>query len=103
MKTKLYLLLGLFLLTGCTFQHGSSRDIVQGWDKGIIWYHAYLKNDHTTAYCFDNPDFIKIMDISQKTQKEIILTYETYILRGALCTTSDKFDNVIITNITLAD
>ena len=91
------------VLSGCTFQHGTTRDIVQGWDKGILWHHMYLKNDHTTAYCFDNLDFTRIFDEAQKTQKEVIITYETYLIRGSLCSTSDKFENVIITNVQFID
>ena len=99
--TSLIILL-IFLISGCTFQRGTSRDVVQGWDKGIIWYHMYLKNDHTTSYCFDNPQFIEIFDESLKTQREIIVTYETYFFRGGLCSAGDKFDNVIVTDATYA-
>jgi len=102
------LILGILILSpifvsALTFQHGSSRDITQGYDKGWIWYHAYLKNDHTTAYCFDNPDFVDILKESQETQREVIITYETYAFRGFFCMTSEKFDNVIITDIKFAD
>ena len=93
----------LILVNGCTYQHGTSRDIVQGYDKGIIWHHAYLKNDHTTAYCFDNESFIPILDESQKTQREVIVTYETYLFRGFLCTTSEKYEKVVIADIKFAD
>lgn len=87
------------LVSAIVFQHGSSRDIIQGYDKGWLWYHAYLKNDHTTAYCFDNPNFAKILKESQRTQKEVIITYETYLFRGTFCWTGEKFNNVIITNV----
>lgn len=97
------ILASLVLMSGCTFQHGSSRDIVQGWDKGIIWNHAYLKNDHTTAYCFDSYVFAEMLDESQRTQKEVIITYETYFLRGWLCSTSEKHERVIITDVRWAE
>jgi phenolic acid decarboxylase len=97
------LLISPVFVSAITFQHGSSRDVVQGYDKGWIWFHAYLKNDHTTAYCFDNPDFIDILKESQETQREVIITYETYLFRGFFCMTSDKFDNVIITNVKFVD
>lgn len=97
---KKILILGMLLLfTGCTFQHGTSRDIVQGWDSGILWNHMYLKNDHNTCYCFDNPQFVQIFDESQKTQKEVIVTYETYLVRGGLCSASEKYETVIITDV----
>jgi hypothetical protein len=89
-------------VSAIVFQHGTSRDLVMGYDKGWIWYHAYLKNDHTTAYCFDNPDFIKILDDSQKNQKEVIVTYETYLFRGFFCTVAYHYEKVIIINVEYA-
>lgn len=89
-------------ITALTFQHGSSRDLVQGYDKGWLWYHAYLKNDHNTAYCFDNPDFIDILEDSQVNQREVIVTYETYLFRGFFCTTHGNYERVIITNVEYA-
>ena len=109
MKIKLLICFSIIIclvitnISALTFQHGSSRDVVQGYDKGWIWYHAYLKNDHTTAYCFDNPDFADILEDSQKNQKEIIITYETYLFRGFFCMTSENYDNVIITKVEYAN
>lgn len=96
------LVLSLFLLSGCTFQHGTSRDIVQGFDKGILWYHAYLKNDHKTAYCFDNPYWTDILNVAQRSQKEVIVTYEIYALRGKLCMSGEGYESVVITNVEFA-
>lgn len=104
---KLFAVLIAFLLisnvSAIVFQHGSSRDVVQGYDKGWLWYHLYLKNDHTTAYCFDNPSFVSMLEQSQRTQREVIVTYETYLFRGFFCMTSEKYDNVVVTNVEWAD
>ena len=97
-------ILGLFLilfLGGCTFTQGTTKDVVQGFDKGIIWHHLYLLNDHTTAYCFDNDDFIPILKSAQESNQKVTVTYETNLIRGILCTTSDKFERVVVTNVVL--
>lgn len=99
---KKLLLVGILLLFGCTLQHGTSRDVVQGYDKGILWSHMYLKNDHSTCYCFNNQEFIKTFDESQLTQKEVIVTYEKYIVKGSLCNCDDKYEKVIVTNVKFA-
>jgi hypothetical protein len=85
------------------FQHGTTRDLIQGYDKGIIWYHAYLKNDHNTAYCFDDKRFILILEQSQREQREVLVTYETYLLRGFFCSTTENYENVIIKNVEFVD
>ena len=91
----------LSLSSNYPYQHGTSRDIVQGYDAGPIWNHAYLKNDHNTAYCFDEERFLPILEKAEMEQKEVIITYEKYFLRGALCSTSDNYENVIIVNVEL--
>ena len=98
----LIVILALALLSGCTFQHGTTRDIVQGYDQGIIWKHMYLKNDHNTAYCFDDNSFSVIFDEAQKTQKEVIITYETYFFRGFFCSAAEGYEKVIVTGVKFA-
>lgn len=96
------ILISILIISGCTLQSGTSRDIVQGYDEGIIWNHAYLKNDHSTAYCFDNPSFVDVFQQSQLFQKEVIVTYEKYLFRGALCSVSEKYEKVIVTDVVFA-
>lgn len=94
------MLLIVLSMSACTFQHGTTRDIVQGYDSGILWNHMYLKNDHTTVYCFEkDTNFSEMFDESQRTQKEIIVTYETYLLKGSLCYHSEKFDGVVVKDV----
>jgi hypothetical protein len=88
-----------FLIKDISIQHGASKDIVQGYDKGLLWNHAYLKNDHFTAYCFDDESFIPLLEQSQKQNKEVIVTYEKYIGRGMLCSSADHYENVVITKV----
>ena len=96
-------IIGIFIsVQNVSYQHGTSRDVVQGYDKGIIWHHAYLKNDHATAYCFDDERFINILTDSQRTQKEVIITYEKYWGRGFFCSAAEKYETVIITKIEYA-
>jgi len=95
------ILLIVLILKPVSYQHGTSKDIVQGYDKGIIWYHVYLLNDHHTAYCFDDEKFIPLLEQSQKNNEKIIITYEKYVIRGCLCSSSDNYENVIITNVEL--
>lgn len=91
--------LAVLFLKDVSTQTGTSKDIVQGYDKGIIWYHAYLKNDHFTAYCFDDERFIPLLENSQKNNREIIIYYEKYIGRGFFCGSAENYENVVITDI----
>jgi len=93
------MMIGMILLWNVSYQHGTSRDIVQGYDKGILWYHAYLKNDHFTAYCFDDEKFIPMFDKAQKEQIEVVITYKKYVGRGFWCTTAENYENVIVENV----
>lgn len=88
-----------FLVKNISYQHGTSKDIVMGYDKGVFWYHAYLINDHQTAYCFDDEKFIPLLEQSQKNNQKVIITYEKYYGRGFLCTAADNYERVIITNV----
>lgn len=92
---------GFLIFKDVSYQHGSSRDIVMGFDKGIYWHHAYLKNDHLTAYCFDDERFIPLLEQSQKEGREVIITYEKYIGRGNFCSAGD-YEKVVITNVEFA-
>lgn len=98
MKTFVLLIVACALLTGCTFSHGSSTDTIYGWDNGPVWGHMYLKNDHATAYCF--PDYMtEIIDAAYENNFTVKVTYETYLIRGSLCRTSEKYDNVVVTHV----
>ena len=91
------------ILWNVSYQNGTTRDIVQGYDKGILWYHAYLKNDHSTAYCFDDERFIPMLEQSQKENKEVVVTYKKYVGKGFLCSAAENYENVIIENIEIVN
>lgn len=103
MKQLLILMALVVMLTtaGCTFQQGTSKDYVYGYDKGIIWHHLYLKDDHKTCYCFDNPEFIATLKLAQEMNEKVIVSYETYLIRGSLCTAAEGYENVIVTDVKL--
>lgn len=92
----------VLLFTGCIFQHGTSKDYVMGYDRGIFWEHAYLVNDHNTCYCFDNQNFESILKDAQENNKKVIITYETYLFRGTLCSCSENYEEVVVINIQYA-
>lgn len=89
----------IILLSGCTFQSGTTKDQVSGYDKGVLWYHAYLKNDHRTAYCFDDSALADKFSDAQKSGKEVVISYETYLIRGWFCTVSPSYETVIVTKV----
>ena len=64
------------------------------------WYKLWLKDDHTTVYCFDDERFISIIETAKESESKIKVEYQEYILRGFLCSSgSDNINAVVITNI----
>lgn len=98
MRKQLIVVL-LLMLAGCTFQSGSTRDYASGWDEGILWYHAYLKNDHSTAYCFDDSVMRETFEYAKRNGKEVVVEYETYLFRGALCSANKNYETVVVTKV----
>lgn len=92
---------GIFMVAtwNVSYQSGTSKDKVMGYDVGPIWNHAYLMNDHFTVYCFDNDNFKPIFEEAQRNQKEVIVSYKKYMGRGSLCTSSQTYEPVIVTNV----
>ena len=99
-QMKKALLLGLMaclLLSACTFQDGFSKDKVYAYDKGILWNHLYLVNDHTTAYCFDDSLWNSVKE-AYENNKTVNVHYQTYLIKGSLCSTGN-LENVIAIGI----
>ena len=94
------LMLGL-LFIGCEYQKGNSNDTVYGYDKGLLWNHLYLTNDHTTCYCFDDQKVISILDSAIATGRKVEVNYGKYLLRGQLCSAPDKYETVVVDSLTL--
>lgn len=94
-----FLVVSIIILNGCTFQHGTSKDYVYGYDTGILWNHLYLKDDHSTCYCFDDPEFIETIEEAQAADRKVLVTYEKYVFRGGLCWSADGYENVVVTKV----
>lgn len=99
MKNKLLILFILLFLVSCTFHSGQSIDTVYSVDKGPLWSHLYLKDDHSTCYCFDNTEWYDMLKEGQKNGTKFVVSYETYLLTGGLCYCGEKFDTVVVTKI----
>jgi len=98
------LLCAVILMTGCTLQSGFTKDKLHGYDSGVLWNHVYLLNDHTTVYCFDDDRFIPILEQAKNNNNITIeVAYNKYLLRGALCSSGQEMESVVITNIKIVD
>lgn len=65
-----------------------------GWDK--LW----LKDDHTTVYCFDNPSFKDVIEKARSENKKVKVYYQDYVFRGSLCLSgNDEIGTTVITDI----
>jgi len=79
---------------------GSSTDYPYNIEKSSFWNKLWLKDDHTTVYCFDDERFIPIIEQAQKENKKIKVSYQEYLFRGTLCSSgSENIGTVVITNI----
>lgn len=91
-------LLLIILLTGC-IQEGTSTDTIYGYDKGPIWNHVYLKNDHTTTYCFED-NLQDDIEQAYKNNTVVTIHYNKYWFRGALCNPQPNTEPVVVESIT---
>lgn len=92
------LLIGLFLV-GCTTQMGSSRDVIYGYDQGPAWNHMYLKNDHTTTYCFDNRLLDKVKAYYDN-QTVVKISYAKGTFYTGVCMGQGNSEVVLVNDIT---
>lgn len=103
MKYLIPLIISMLLFTGCTLQSGYTKDQIHGYDRGVAWNHLYLLNDHTTVYCVE-PNSFNIEEVLEqaKINNSIIeVHYEKYILRGALCSSGQNMESVVVTRVKL--
>jgi len=89
---------GYFLITQ---NKGSSKDYAYTVEKTNFWYKLWLKDDHTTVYCFDDDKFLKIIEDAKARDKKVKVTYQDYFFRGFFCTSDIGSDigKTIITDI----
>lgn len=79
---------------------GVSTDYPYNIEKSQFWNKLWLKDDHTTVYCFDDERFIPIIDKAKLENKKINVYYQEFMFRGFLCTSgSDNIGTVVITDI----
>ena len=96
---KIYLLIiGMLLFSACTLQSGISTDRIYGYDKGIVWNHLYLTNDHTTTYCFEDYQLQQIKD-AYELNKTVKIEYERYVIKGFWCQAQQNQEAVVVTKI----
>jgi len=93
----------VMFLTSCTLESGSSTDYIYGYDKGIVWGHAYLKDDHTTCYCFNDDSIKEMFEYAQTNNVKLKVNYERYLIKGSLCSCGDKMSTVIVTKVEVAE
>lgn len=79
---------------------GSSTDYVYTVEKTNFWHKLFLKDDHSTVYCFDDEKFLDIIKKAQDDNKKIKITYEDYFIRGFFCSSGkDNIGTTIITDV----
>ncbi|MCK9370045.1 hypothetical protein M0R04_09090 [Candidatus Dojkabacteria bacterium] len=91
-----------YTLYGMVKQTGNSTDYIYTIEHGDFsgWNKIWLKDDHTTMYCYDNDNLTSILTQAQIDNKKVKVYYAEYIGRGWLCSTgSDNIKQVIITKI----
>jgi hypothetical protein len=88
-----------------TFQEGSSTDYVYTIEQGKIsgWNKLYLKDDHKTIYCFDNPTYIDMLKTAQEKNIKVTVYYREYLIKGMLCGAPTGVDSVVAYNIELKE
>ena len=66
------------------------------------WHKLWLKDDHTTVYCFDNEQFLDTINMAKSLNKKVRVDYQEYFFRGFFCTSgNDKIGTVVINSISI--
>jgi hypothetical protein len=86
-------------------QEGKSTDYVYTIEQGKIsgWHKLYLKDDHKTIYCFDNPTYVELLKTAQEKNIKVTVYYKEYLIKGALCGAPTNVDAVVAYNIELKE
>lgn len=91
---------GVLFMATLFLNEGSSTDYPYNIEQSRYWHKLWLKDDHTTVYCFDDERFISIIEQAKQSNKKIKVSYQEYLFRGFLCSSgSDNIGEVVITNI----
>lgn len=99
----LAIIVAVYLITPLFFNDGTSTDYAYNVEKTKIgWYKLWLKDDHTTVYCFDDERFIEIIEKAKAEDKKINVKYQDYWFRGFFCNSgSDNIGTTVVTDITI--
>ena len=94
-------IIGLIMWVSTLFlNNGSSTDYPYNIEQSKFWNKLWLKDDHTTVYCFDDEKFLDIINKAKIENKKIKVSYQEYLFRGFLCSSgSDNIGEVVITDI----
>jgi hypothetical protein len=66
----------------------------------IGWYKLWLKDDHTTVYCFKDIKLLDVINKAKAENKKIEVYYQDYLFKGTFCTSgNDKISTTVVTNI----
>jgi hypothetical protein len=84
-----------------SLQEGIATDYVYSIEKGKLsgWNKLYLKDDHKTIYCFDNPTYIDMLKTAQEKNMKVRVYYKEYLIKGSLCGSPTGIDVVVAYNM----
>jgi hypothetical protein len=87
------------------FNSGTSTDYPYTIEHTKVgWYKLWLKDDHTTVYCFDDERFLPILEQAKAENKKVAVTYQDYFFRGMLCSSgSERIGTTIITGVQIVE
>lgn len=92
---------GFFYLVSLFLNSGSSTDYPYNVEKNAAgWTKLWLKDDHTTVYCFDDERFLPIIEQAKAENKKVTVYYQEYIFRGFFCSSgNENIGTVVVTDI----
>jgi hypothetical protein len=98
--TALIILL-IYFTAPLFFNSGTSTDYTYTVERTKVgWYKLWLKDDHTTVYCFDDERMLDIINEAKEQNLKVEVTYQDYWFRGSLCGSgSEAIETSVVTAI----
>lgn len=95
----------LLLVIPLFFNNGTSTDYAYSIENTKVgWFKLWLKDDHSSVYCFDNNNFLPIIKEAQEKNKKVAVSYQDYWFRGFLCSSgNEKIGSTVVTDIKIID
>jgi hypothetical protein len=99
------IILAIYFIAPLFFNSGTSTDYPYTVEHTKVgWYKLWLKDDHTTVYCFDNERFLPIIEQAKIENKKVAVTYQDYFFKGFWCSSgSERIGKTVITNIEIVN